>query len=380
MIEYLEVRSKNNREVIGIIDNWKSIIWHSVYYGVGDFEIYAIASSKHIELLKEGNYITRPNNNTIGIIENIQTDNSPQNGKMIIASGRFAKSILDRRQIYNLSGRVNTPTILSGRVESAARALVANNAISCSFDTARNISFLELGTLKNLPEIIVDEDGNATQKQVSYKNLLEYSDGLLQEYELGAEITLNEANNKLQYSVCKGADRSAENAEGNDPIVFSQEYDNLLESSYTVDTSTKKTSALIGGAGEGLERFYSVIRGTEQGIERRETWVDASSLNRKYKDENEEEHEYTDAEYKAMLDAQGKQVLSSAITEENYNAVINVNGGTWRLYEDYFLGDIVTIQDNALDKYVSVRIAEITEVQDENGYMITPVFEFLNLQ
>lgn len=41
MIEYVEVRSASTREIIGIIDNSKSIIWHDVYYGVGDFEIYA---------------------------------------------------------------------------------------------------------------------------------------------------------------------------------------------------------------------------------------------------------------------------------------------------------------------------------------------------
>ena len=376
MIEYVKVHRKSDREIIGIIDNAKSIIWHSVYYGVGDFEIYAIANSKHIELLQEGNYITRPDDNSVGVIESIQTENSAQNGTMIIASGRFAKSILDRRQIYNLNGKVNTPTILSGKVESAARALVANNAISCSFDVLRNISFLELGTLKNYPEIIVDEYGSATQKQVSYKNLLEYSDGLLQEYELGAEITLNEATNKLQYSVYKGEDRSADNTDGNDPIVFSQEYDNLLESSYKVNTTTKKTSALVGGQGEGLERFYSVIKGTESGLERREMWVDASSINKKYKDEDDQEQEYTDAEYKAMLDAQGKQALSSAITEESYGGTININGGIYRLNEDYFLGDIVTFQDNKLGKFANVRIVELSEVQDENGYNITPVFEF----
>lgn len=376
MIEYVEVRRKSDREIIGIIDGAKSVIWHSVYYGVGDFEIYAIASEKNIELLQKDYYITRPNNDEIGIIESVTSSYSTEDGKMIVASGRFAKSILDRRQIYNLSGKTNTATILSGKVESAVRSLVVNNIISCSFDTNRNVSYLKLGALANIPAIIVDENGNATQKQVSYENLFDYTEEVLKEYKLGARITLDDSNNNFLYTVYQGADRSADNTDGNEPIVFSQEYDNLSESNYSYNNKLKKTAALIGGEGEGLDRFYSLVAGTETGLERRETWIDASSINKTYKDDEDVEHTYTDPEYKAMLDAEGKQQLATKIAEESYEGSINVDGGIWKLNEDYYLGDIVTFQDNKLDKYASVRITELTEVQDENGYAVTPVFNF----
>lgn len=376
MIEYVEVRSKTTREIIGIVDGTKSIIWHSVYYGVGDFEIYAVASKRHVELLKEGNYITRPYDVELGIIESVASETN-EDGTMLIVTGRFAKSILDRRHIYKLSGTTNTPTILRGSVESAARALVANNAISCSFDSKRNIPELELGALASIPATIVDDAGNPAERQVSYENLLEYTDGLLQEYKLGAIVTIDDTTGKLKYSVYKGADRSADNTEGNEPIIFSQEFDNLAESRYLRDETLKKTAALIGGEGEGLERVYSLIEGNEVGIERRETWVDASGVNKTYQEEGTEtEKTYTDAEYKALLDAEGKRGLAKLVTIENFEAMLNVNGGVWRLNEDYFLGDIVTFQDNTLGQYANVRIAEINEVQDENGYSVEPVFSY----
>ena len=46
-IEYVEIRDES-RNIVGIIDTAQSIIWHSVYNGVGDFEIYAQATEKHI--------------------------------------------------------------------------------------------------------------------------------------------------------------------------------------------------------------------------------------------------------------------------------------------------------------------------------------------
>lgn len=376
MIEYVEVRSKSDREIIGIVDGAKSVIWHSVYYGVGDFEIYAIASAKHVELLQEGNYITRPDDEEVGVIESVSSETDATDGTMLIVSGRFVKSILDRRHIYRLSGRTNKATILSGKVETAVRSVIANNAISCSFDNKRNIPELELGALSNIPDIIVDENGNAADKQVSYENLLEYTDQVLQEYELGSIVVLNDATNKFQYVVYRGADRSVDNEEDNEPIIFSQEYDNLLESKYKLNMELKKTAALIGGEGEALERFYSLVAGSETGLARREMWVDASSLSKTYQDEQGTEHTYTNAQYKAMLNAQGKQELAANVAEELFEGTINVNGGIWRLKEDYFVGDLVTFQDNTLGKYVNVRITEISEVQDENGYEITPVFDF----
>lgn len=375
-IEYVEIRAKNTREVIGIVDTTTSIIWRSLYYGVGDFEIYAPATQQHIALLIEGNYVSRPYDMEIGIIEAVEIINSKTDGSMIIASGRLAKSILDRRHIYKLSGKTNTPTILRGNVESAVRAVVVNNAISCTFDSRRNISFLELGANAGLPDIIVDDQGNAAQKQVSYKNLLEYTDSVLQEYQMSARVRLNDNSKKLQYTVFRGVDRSMTNTDGNDPVIFSAEFDNLFESNYKLDTALKKNTALIGGEGEGLDRFYSLLAGSETGFERRETFIDAASISRTYKEEgDDEEKTYTDAEYKALLDAQGKQTLATLITEEAFDGQLNISGGIWRFGEDFGLGDIVTIQDNQLGLYINVRIVEVIETEDESGYSVSITYQ-----
>ena len=367
MIEYVEIR-ESNAAVIGIIDIAKSIIWRSVYFGVGDFEIYAPATLEIVDMLKVGRYVTRPDNTEVGIIESISISTNEQDGTMIIASGRFAKSILDRRLIYNLSGKSNKATILRGNVEVKARELVENNAISCAFDSKRNIPILELGELANIPLRIVDAYGYATQKQVSYQNLLTYSDGLLEEYGLGATCILNGA--KLQYVVYQGADRSKDNSAGNAPIIFSQEFDNLTASEYAYDSTPEKNAALIGGAGEGADRFYSLIETAATGLQRREMFIDATSIAQTYTDENEVVKTYPDEEYKAMLDAKGKQDLSPLVAVESFSGTIDATNGNYVYGRDFALGDVVTVQDNNIGVYVSVRIREATEVQDENGYTV----------
>lgn len=366
MIEYVEIRGSDT-EIIGIIDVARSIIWRSVYFGVGDFEIYAQATPETTNLLKVGRYVTRSDNTEVGIIESINVATNEQDGIMITASGRFAKSMLDRRIIYNLLGSSNAATILNGNVENAVREVVKNNAISC-IDRRRNIPLLILGDAANIPLTIVDADGNAATKQATYENLLEYTDGVLTEYGLAATCKLN--GGKLQYVIYQGIDRSTDNTNGNLPIVFSKEFDNLTATDYLYNATTEKNVALIGGEGEGVERFYSLISGSETGLERREIFIDASSISKKYKDENNTEKTYTDAEYKATLDAKGKQDIAALIATESFNGTVDATNGNYVYGRDFSLGDIVTVQDNNLGIYINVRIREAIEVQDENGYSV----------
>lgn len=374
MIDFLEVLD-TSKNPIGIVDTAKSIIWHSVYFGVGDFEIYIEATNENLILLAIGNYVARSDTNDVGIIENIHVTFNLTEGYMLVASGRFLKSILDRRLIYNLSGFTNKPTVLSGLVEVAARSLVQNNVINCTFDSRRNIPDFALGKLKGFQAKIVDKSGNSARKQVSYQNLLEYSDKLLQEYGLAAKVTINDSNKNFLYTVYTGTNRSVDNLSGYQPIVLSTDYDNLNSSDYTKDQSTLKTSVLIGGEGEGTARKYSLVTGGQSGLRLRELFLDCSDISQTYQEDgSDEEKTYSGSEYQAMLNQQGQQALTENIVTEAFDGEVNVSFGTFQLNRDYYLGDIVTVQDNRINKYMNTRITETTEVQDDNGYSVTAVF------
>ena len=372
-IQYIEIRSASDRELIGIIDDAKSIIWHDVYYGVGDFEVYAPCTPESVSLLIVGNYVTRYGDDNIGIIEKVNITYSAQDGRMIIASGRFAKSLLDRRIIYTLSGYSVSPTILRGNVEDAARKLVTQNAINCTFDSGRNIAELVLGTDAGISKTIVDDSGAAADKQVTHDNLLEYTDSLLEEYGIGAKCVLNDAL-KLAYTVYAGADRSADNSDGNEPVIFSQDFDNLISTTYSYDESLLKNTAIIGGEGEGEARFHAIVKSSASGAARREVFVDASSNSRTYKDENGDEQTLTDAEYNAQLETVGLQAISGLAITETFDGEVDLMSGSFRYRDDFSLGDIVTIQDLEIGLYINARILEVTEVEDDSGYMISIVY------
>ena len=374
MIEHVEVRDRDTRKVIGMIDTAKSIIWQVKYYGVGTFEIYAAASAENLSLLKEDNLVMRADRDDCGIIDFVQTTNNPQDGLMIVASGRFCKSILDRRVVYEatLAGTgmnyywTCSASILSGNVETAVRGLIEKNAIDAT-DPNRNIPeiYWTAEDVTGLTEtIVIDasaEEEESAEKQVTYKYLCEYTDSVLEEYGLGAKMWLDRDRLQFRYKVFKGVDRSRDNTAGVEPLIFSQEFDNLQSSSYTIDKSGYKTTALIGGEGEGTERKCAFSYAWIAGLERRETFIDASGIT---------QETLSVEDYRKQLEAQGRQEIAALQQIETFEGEIDATNSGLIFTDDYNVGDIITIEDKTIGKYINARILSVTEVQDDDGYKI----------
>ena len=361
----------STRSMVGIIDGAKSIIWNVEYYGTGDFEVYVPANDATLQNLVVGNYIVRGDRDEVGIIEKIDIAFEPTTGLMITASGRFAKSLLDRRLIYSLSGNTATPVISSGNLETAVRNLV-NICLINPTDSNRKISYIQLGAVAGITDVIATSSGDNGDTQTTYQNLLDYTDKLLHKYQCGAKMKMNSSKNLL-YEVYKGADRSVGNTENNSPIIFSQEFDNLLSSDFSSDETNYKNWALIGGEGEGIARFYATM-GNASGDARREVFIDASDQSRKQEVDGQEV-EFTDAEYTAMLETAALPKMAEYIVLTTFQGAVDVTHSPFKYGIDYNIGDRVTVQDNQIGVLISTRIIKATEVQDDNGYSINIEFE-----
>ena len=373
MIEFLEIRD-STRKLVGIIDDAKSIIWVSEYYGAGTFEIYTPLTDQARELLQIGNFVTRSGEKNAAIIEAVDYTDNVQEGIMIIARGRMLKSILDRRLAYQLTGNTITPVKMSGDLAAAVQGVVRTQA-GADAPTARKLG-VTIGSTGGINKTITtaDEGEEESSRQSSYKNLLEFTDTVLQEYECGALMRIDADTKEIIYDLFEGADRSVGNTAGNLPVIFSQDFENLLSVNYTIDTTAKKTWALIGGEGQGLDRFFTTYdQDSTAGLERREVFVDASSIPRKYDDEGTE-RQYTAAEYTALLVGQAQTDLKELIITKTFEAEINLTQSSYKYGVDFWLGDIVTVQDNALGLFANVRIISATEAQDENGYILSVAY------
>lgn len=334
---------------VGIIENPTSAIWTRRYQKPGDFELYFPATAEMLALLEDDFIITRDDAPEAVIIEHIQIKTSAEDGNYILVSGRGAESIIGRRIVLE-------QTSVSGRVDAAAHRLIQENAIAPA-DPARALP---------LTMYAPDVSTATARAQYTGTNLLEAVEGICKAHGLGFRA-VGDATDEgiaLRMELLVGADRS-EGQEVNSPVIFSAEYENLLSSSYAMDTTNYKNVAIVAGEGEGKARKRATY-GSASGMARREIFVDARDL-------STNEGEISADDYTAQLVARGAEKLAEHALSEAFNGEMETSN-TYTLDVDYTLGDIVTVE-NEYGIRKNVRISAITEIWDAEGYSAIPQFE-----
>ena len=376
MIQYLEIRELTENDTlnfIGIVDEFSSIIWHTCYNSSGDFEIYAPLNDNNDTLLKIGNFVTRSDRkdpvtgdvipqNDIGVIESVVKSFDTLNGYMITATGRMADCLLDRRIIvkFDANGKPNPTRI--GLEEYSTKNV--QQAISSILGTqipetgARRLPLIRHFESLSKSNAVFD-----SERQVTYDNLLEYIQATLQEFNLGLCAQLYQDYIRIYQYVGRQTEH-----------VFSTEYDNLISCFYTVNEQGLKTTALVGGEGEGIDRAVKWVNDELESYERRELFVDDTTLTKKYTDDNGTEKTYTDEEFQNVLKERGSLELSKSQITTTIEGQINVTTSGIKFRQDYYLGDMVIIEDKKIGIRASVRILEVTEVEDVDGYSIDLTF------
>lgn len=332
---------------IAIIDSASSVIWADRYYDTGDFEIYIPASYKNLEIFQEEYYVKRMDSKMVGIIEKITLTTDIENGDYLTVSGRCLKSIVGRRIIWN-------QTNLSGKVEAILRQLVNDNIINPA-DSARKIPGVKLGPVRGFTE--------TAEIQATGENLLDKIVEICKAAEIGWRVFLDEEN-WLVIDYYRGENRSY-SQDANPYVVFSPTFDNLLTTETIRDVTTFKNAALVAGEGEGTAR-KTVTVGTASGMDRRELYIEASGV-------SSNNGEISSSQYLKLLKEQGNEQLAAAVK------TLGVSGSaetalTFKLNEDYFLGDTVAVE-NEYGVRANSKILEVIECEDESGVSIIPTFE-----
>jgi len=324
----------SDRELTGIVESFEYLRWARRYSQCGSFELRAIATPENTTLLQEGNFIWKNDDEEAGIIEHLEMVQAEQ--EIITASGRFATSFLSRRIVWQTE-------VLSGDLSACVEQLLNNNLISPT-DTARQID----GIVFSAPNL-----GVPVSTQISYRGLLDVVTELCGASEIGIKTVFTPATHLFTVTLYKGTDSQA---------VFSKEYENLTEQSYTESATGYANTALIGGEGEGESRTFVAIT-SGSGETRREIFVDAKDLQAADFGTG-----YTDA-----LIFRGQSKLSEQGIRYSFDTSVNPHGNlTYKT--DFDLGQTVKVISKAWGVSMTTRIAEIEETYDADGLSISVVF------
>lgn len=333
---------------VAVIDYCESIIWTRRYCEAGEFELYIPASAGLFEVLVDGNLAMRSDApESLMVIQSVSLSTNEETGDYITVAGRSIESWLAKRIVWS-------QTNLSGIVTSCVTTLLNNNVISPT-DSNRRIDNITIGDYCDCSTTIT--------KQITGDNLLDAIIELLNTYSLG--FRLRQDSGTLYFDIYEGVDRSSDQ-DVYPRVKFSQEFDNILTTNYIEDSSSYRSVALVAGEGEGTNRRTYTV-GSGSGLDRDEVYVDARDIS-----STTDGGTLTDDEYNALLAEKGAEVLAESIAQESFEGEI-VTGAVYTFGVDYNLGDIVNIS-NEYGVEDKVRITEVIESWDDNGYACIPTF------
>lgn len=359
-----------NRELVGIIDVAQSIQWLERYYEVGTFEVYVQISDDVLNIVNQSYFIARNDSKFVGVIEYIGNEEDADNGNFLIIQGKMAESLLGRRIIRNI-------TYLTTTLFAICRTLLKNNILNPVLQEGEKVSPRKMICLNEEPTNKLANNPILETQATFENNLLTFIQDLLKSYNASIRLELQE-DNKFKIIIYDGVDRSYAQ-ETNPYITFSKTFDNLLSSEYKINSQNEANAIYVGGednetASEGrfVDKYeLSVGSGVVSDLDRKEVFVNASDLKQTWKDDDETEHNLTTEEYRALLQARGKE----NVVEPTESLTADVDITMYEYGKDYFLGDIVTIENELMGRYTNKRLIGMDVVDDENGHTLNPIFE-----
>lgn len=339
-------------DALAIVDVFESFIWTDRYNKPGDFELYMAISDVLPSYLKQDHYITKRGSDSAMIIEGLVIRSDVEDGNRITVTGRSIESILDRRIVWGL-------TNIHGNLQNGVKKLLVDNIISPS-DPDRKID-----------NFIFEESDDPAVTELSIRaqytgdNLLTVIESICAESNLGFRVRITD-DKKFAFKLYAGVDRSYDQTT-NPYVVFSPNFENIVNSNYVESKSALKNVTLIGGEGEGIERRYATVGGGV-GMDRRETFTDARDIS----SDDGEGSTISDEDYISALQQRGRETLAENVAVTSFEGQVEM-GLMFKYGEDFFIGDIVQIA-NEYGHEAKTRVVEIVMSENEGGSSVYPTF------
>lgn len=337
-------------ERLGVINKFNMIQYNPKYSGIGSFELSCALNEENKSLIVEDN-ILWIEDEYAGVIQYI--DKSSDNE--IKAKGKLLSVVLNWRTVI--------------------KTYEANKLTTGIFEELVRINFMADDERKIEGFTFINNviDNTAIRYQVTGKSLSDIFQPLSETYDIGYEVYLNMEEKAFEFTLFRGKDLTIGNKDGNKPVIFGTDFNNILKSEYVSDNNNYRNVAYVAGEGEGENRVVVEVKQTESaGFFRREIVVDARDIQKANSISR-----MTDEEYNELLQQRGKEKLSEFRKAESYDAELMSDARTGFVYgKDYFLGDTVSVVDKNLGVILSAKITEVTVTFAEDGYTVEPTFGF----
>lgn len=332
-----------------MIDNFTSLIWTERYNECGDFQLDLPPTNAYFSAVALGDFLYIADSNKVMVTEKIEFTNSG-----IKITGRSLESILERRIVNKALTPLATTTV--AQIVGYVTYYISKNASSVYRQVAN--LYVDSTVPAGFTDTTIDTDAPSIGN-----NLYDLVKSLAKESSLGFRIRKENGNYKLWFETYyEGIARKNSRMP-----VFGQTYDNIEDFTQTEDNLSERNIAIgflpkTTSEGQSMTAYPSETAAV--GIDRRELWVDASSLR-------------SDSTWDSASSTTRQKRVSkfslAALAQMNRTVEMDfeVLSGTYVYGVDYSLGDRVTVL-GIRGEEKTYRVSEIVRSYTNTGAALYP--------
>ena len=245
-------------ELVMVVDTFTSLIWDKFYNKVGAGELYIRATAEALTNIQIGYYVQRSDDDMVCRVVKIELDTSAENGNFLIFTLESVEAALAQRIIWETA-------TCTGKLEPWLHGIVSDSlgataAADRQIKTPNNTLLITTGNTHGFK--------NTGSDQATYANVAEKITEICKREGWGWRLLLD--GNHFKFDIYEGTDRTS-------TVFFSEDFGNLITTSYVDDCSNVGNIALIAGEGEGSART-KIEAGAATGADRYELYIDARDL------------------------------------------------------------------------------------------------------
>lgn len=329
---------------LGEVEQYSSLVFIRRWQKPGEFQI-TLTSIDDAFLFQKGNIIMIDKSyRKCGFIQHREYDVDENGAEVLVVKGSTLGGWLGQRVTIPPPGQAYDR--INGSAESIMKDYVKRQAV------------LPLDIHRAIPSLTIEANldrGSSLVYQTRYKPLAEELEKLSITSGLGWDIWPDLSTSRFVFGVLEGKDLTTDQ-KINPPVIFSIDYDNIKKQRYSSSDFNYRNVGYVGGQGEGADRTIIEVGDQVSGLDRIETFIDARDL------EGAED-----------LQSRGKQRLDEFSRVDSFETEI-LPYSNFVYEKDWDLGDVVTTLNRKMNIVSNLRVTEVQEVYETNGFNLLVTF------
>lgn len=347
-----------NHNVLGVL-GYTNLQWTRKFYESGLFSI-EIPAAQYDSNIK---YVYTKDRPEMGIVT--QTNLYTQNGYQYVAlSGYFLESLLGHRIAFQkniASDIVNEPSWITqiGKAEDVATAF---------FDGFKDLHIQNDKGTDHTYKLGIDTSasqgrGHTSEHTRGNESLDSKIYTILKPSKMSYRVAYDFSANTTTFSCWHGVDRSSENSEGNNPIVFSTKYGNITSANLLISSTDYKNGF--------LELYDYDSGGSIMAADTENVEDDEVSLILNKTSLKQDDFDTANAFYQALY-AEGHE----ALLEHRMTVSLDFDTitGSYEYLEDFDLGDICSVEIPEIGISTDAVLSGIYEVVKAGNHTLSLEF------